>query len=360
MTPSISFISGPVVAEIVSRDRLKIRGIVEQAYRLHAAGHTIMPHSAFLRFSNTSRNRIIALPAYIRSGAHEAVGIKWIASFPDNLARGLNRASALIVLNDPSSGYPFAVLEGSIISAARTAASASLAADWLNSRIRDTRVLGIIGCGVISKTVIEFLCNDGWHIDTLQLYDNNRARAESFAQSLGPRFPEVRIIDSGQQVVRESTMVLLATTAMEPWLMQVADIRHNPIILHLSLRDLSPTLVTEAHNVVDDIDHCLQANTSLHLAAQATAGHAFISGTLVEVMDGVCRIGSGRPVIFSPFGLGVLDLAVAQFVFDEARAAQMATEIPEFFCSRGPVITAIGNDQICSLALDAGLANGPE
>lgn len=329
--PSISFISGPVVAGVISRDRIKIREIVEHAYRLHAAGHTIVPHSAFLRFSNTTHNRIIALPAYIRSGAYEAVGLKWIASFPDNLARGLNRASALIVLNDPSSGYPFAVLEGSIISASRTAASAALAADWLNNGKRDTRVLGIIGCGVISKTVIEFLCADGWHIDTLQLFDNNRVHALSFAQCFASRFPEVRIMDTGRQVVRESTMLLLATTATEPWLVQVEDIRHNPIILHLSLRDLSPILVTEAYNVVDDIDHCLQANTSLHLAAQASSSRAFISGTLVEVMDGVCRIGSGRPVIFSPFGLGVLDLAVAKFVFDEARAAQMVAEIPNFF-----------------------------
>ena len=134
MTPSISFLSRPVVAEIVSRDRLKILEIVDQAYRMHAAGHTNIPHSAFLRFSSTSPNRIIALPAHICCGAREAIGIKWIASFPDNLAWGLNRASALIVLNDPASGYPFAVLEGSVISAARTAASAALAASWAESR----------------------------------------------------------------------------------------------------------------------------------------------------------------------------------------------------------------------------------
>jgi 2,3-diaminopropionate biosynthesis protein SbnB len=331
MSPSISFVGGPAVARIISGARPTIRGIVEQAYRLHAAGHTILPHSAFLRFSNTSRNRIIALPACIRSSAHEAVGIKWVASFPDNVSRGLNRASALIVLNDPSSGYPYAVLEGSTISAARTAASAALAADWLNNRIRRTDVLGIVGCGVISKAVIDFLCADGWDIETLQLFDSDRGRAELFLQSLGTHFGDVRIMDTGQQVVRASTMLLLATTATEPWLAQSADIRHNPIILHLSLRDLSPALITAARNVVDDIDHCLQANTSLHLAEQATASRRFISGTLVEVMDGVCRIDRERPLIFSPFGLGVLDLAVAHFVFNEAGAAHLAIAIPEFF-----------------------------
>ena len=116
-------------------------------------------------------------------------------------------------------------------------------------------------------------------------------------------------MDTGRQVLRESTMLLLATTATEPWLLQVEDIRHNPIVLHLSLRDLSPDLVTYSYNVVDDIEHCLQANTSLHLASQASASRGFISGTLVEVMDGACRIGSGPANhFFSPFGLGVLGM----------------------------------------------------
>jgi 2,3-diaminopropionate biosynthesis protein SbnB len=328
--PSFSVISGPVISGIIARDRPKIREIVEHAYRLHAAGLASVPQSTFLRPPDMPSNRIIALPACIR-GTYEVAGIKWIASFPENLLRGQNRASAIIILNDLSSGYPFAVLEGSVISAARTAASAALAAGWLSSGTRETDVLGIIGCGVIADTVIEFLCADGWHIGTLELFDVSRIRAQAFAERHSGRFSRVMIADSAREVVKNSKLLVLATTATEPWLMDAGDFRHNPIVLHLSLRDISPGVIIESSNVVDDIDHCLRANTSLHLTECATGSRAFVSGTLVDIMNGVCEVPVDRCKIFSPFGLGVLDVAVAKYVYDEARAASATTNIADFF-----------------------------
>jgi ornithine cyclodeaminase/alanine dehydrogenase-like protein (mu-crystallin family) len=106
---------------------------VRDAYLAHRAGRTAVPHSAFLRLPGDEPNRIIALPAYLGSPVPVA-GCKWIASFPANVRHGRPRASAVIVLNDPETGVPTAILEGSLISAARTAASAALAAVRLSRR----------------------------------------------------------------------------------------------------------------------------------------------------------------------------------------------------------------------------------
>src|SRR2546427_11590829 len=86
----------------------------------------------------------------------------------------------MIELSRMETGYPFAILESSIISAARTAASAVLAADWLTGKTRRARSLGIVGTGFIARYVYDFLVDTGWEIDEVQLFDLSSAEAEKF------------------------------------------------------------------------------------------------------------------------------------------------------------------------------------
>src|SRR5262249_47548555 len=140
---------------------------------------SVNPDSYFLRFPDKPDCRIIALPAYLGDG-FEVAGLKWIASYPGNVQRGFPRASAVLVLNRYDTGYPFAILESSIISAARTAASATLAAYWLNGRSRHAHALGIVGTGLIARHVYEFLIGTGWAIEEVRLHDRVPLEAAKF------------------------------------------------------------------------------------------------------------------------------------------------------------------------------------
>ena len=123
----LSIINGRTVSDIIRARRGECVEIVRGAYLAHARGQSVNPDSYFLRFPDKPDCRIIALPAYLGDG-FDVAGLKWIASYPGNVQRGFPRASAVLVLNCYDTGYPFAILESSIISAARTAASAVLAA----------------------------------------------------------------------------------------------------------------------------------------------------------------------------------------------------------------------------------------
>jgi ornithine cyclodeaminase len=125
---SLRVISDDDVEKLLIGKNEKIIKLVRAAYIAHQKEKSALPHSVFLKFPSKPQNRIIGLPSYIDKTA----GIKWIASFPNNIKKGLDRASATIILNSLSTGRPYSILEGSIISAKRTAASAALAATILS------------------------------------------------------------------------------------------------------------------------------------------------------------------------------------------------------------------------------------
>jgi 2,3-diaminopropionate biosynthesis protein SbnB len=333
LTPfELSIINGKTVFDVIHAHRAECIDVVQNAYLAHASGHSVNPDSYFLRFPDKPDCRIIALPAYLGDGFAVA-GLKWIASYPGNVQRGFPRASAVLVLNSCDTGYPFAILESSIISAARTAASAALAAYWLNGKSRKAQTLGIVGTGFIARYVYDFLIDTGWTIKDVRLYDKSPLESEKF-ESTACR-PEhhrsVKVVAHVADALSESDLIVFTTVASTPHITDTWLFNHNPIVLHISLRDLAPEILLRSQNVVDDVEHVMKANTSPHLAAQLTGNRSFVTGTLAEIMQKKRSVDRSRPVIFSPFGLGVLDVAVGKWVYDQAIAADQDLRLSDFF-----------------------------
>ena len=330
--PPFAVISGAQVQAALRGRENQVMDLVETAYRVHGAGDSVNPPSYFLRFPDRPSSRIIALPASI-GGDVRVDGLKWISSFPGNVAGGIPRASAVLILNDHDTGYPFACLESSIISATRTAASAALAADRLTRHRPRPRQVGFIGVGLIARYIHTYLAGTGWSFDDLGVFDLAQASAAGFRDYLrhSGTAGSVTVYDSAERLIRASDLVVFATVAGEPHVHDRAWFDHNPLVLHVSLRDLAPEILLDAANIVDDVEHCLKANTSPHLVEQLTGNRGFLDGTLDDVMAGRVAIPPDRPVIFSPFGLGVLDLAVGKYVYDRTVSAGELNVIDGFF-----------------------------
>jgi 2,3-diaminopropionate biosynthesis protein SbnB len=330
--PSFAVIPGAQVQQALQGREKQIVELVEATYRLHGAGDSVNPPSYFLRFPDRPTARIIALPASI--GGHVRVdGLKWISSFPENVAAGIPRASAVLILNDHDTGYPFACLESSIISANRTAASAALAADRLSrGRPRPVRV-GFVGVGLIARYIHTFLAGTGWSFEEIGVYDLSAESAAGFRGHLEAAGTTGRITvhDTPEELIRSSDLVVFATVAGRPHVHEVSWFDHNPLVLHVSLRDLAPEVLIASTNIVDDVEHCLKADTSPHLVEQLTGSRDFLAGTLDDVLAGRVTVPADRPVVFSPFGLGVLDLAVGKYVYDDVARSGRLHVVDDFF-----------------------------
>jgi N-[(2S)-2-amino-2-carboxyethyl]-L-glutamate dehydrogenase len=325
-------VGGKTIHRLLHEDLEGCVRIVREAYLAHDAGDTVNPQSVFLRFPERPDARIIGLPAHLRR-PRPLSGIKWIASYPANIRSGTPRASAVLILNDGASGYPFACLEGAVISAARTAASAALAADVIRGGHRKLASLGVVGAGNISRYVLTFLCGLRWEIGTVHVHDIDPAAQIRFAEWLAAVSPDTKTTTApgAEAVLAASDMTLFATVSSAPYVRNPDALAHCPTVLHLSLRDLAPELVLSSSNVVDDPQHVLSAGTSLALAMERCGNQSFITCTLADLLLRRRELAANKPTIFSPFGLGMLDLSVGEWIYRRAADSRELMTAPDFF-----------------------------
>jgi len=308
------YVPANAIAEILGRHRSEIIDLVKSTYQAFYQGDAINPDTYSLKFPQKPNSRINALPAYVGQSV-DLAGLKWVGSFPDNVPNNRLRASAIIILNSFETGYPVGLMDGTLISAARTAASAALAARLLiPSRTCDC--IALIGAGVINRELTAYLLDDGWKFSELQVYDPNLESRQSFKQHFLDFNLPISDHDS-KDGIYSAKLISMATTALEPWYDE--ELLPNQTILHISLRDIHPRRLKDPiRNVVDDVEHALKANTSLHLLQKC-------QGTInnVENYSGIIQgeMSGDRPTVVSAFGMGILDVAVANFVM--TRAQQM-------------------------------------
>ena len=318
------------VHEVLSGSEQQTLDVVAAAYRLHDEGQSAVPHSVFLRFPGNKSDRIIGLPAYA-GGDKPVAGMKWISSVPGNVQRGQQRASAAILLNSLENGHPEALIEGSQISARRTAASAAVAARELTAGDPPTGVT-LIGTGVINLEVFRFVTEALPSIEEITVFDTDADRAASFAE----KCQEIKPVKANQaatidEALAAQKLISFATTAIEPHTGLDA-CQPGTVVLHLSLRDLYADAIVAARNIVDDADHVCREGTSLYLAEQQTGSRAFIDAPIGALLRGTAKLDRtpDELVVYSPFGLGVLDMALAAYVRTEAERRGLGATFENF------------------------------
>ena len=332
MSNDIYIINGNEIFEILKENEREVVAVIRSAYQTYSSGDSSLPHSTFLRFPNNEKDRIISLIGYL-GGEFNVAGMKWIASFPDNIAKGFERASAVLVLNSMGNGRPFALLESSIISANRTAASAALAARKL-WRKDDEPTIGLVGLGLINFEILKYINSLFPKIKEIFVYDLNYERAKQFVNLGEKNYPYLNyhITQSLETTLKNSNVLSFATTAGKPYVEDMGVCKEGTVVLNISLRDLSPSVILSANNIVDDIEHVNRAQTSIHLTSEKVGHLNFIDGTFVDLFnEAFVKKLKKNITIFSPFGLGVLDLALGHYVYKKGKENKIGRSISDFF-----------------------------
>lgn len=329
----ILYLSKQDIMELGGAQSAPYVAAVGRALELHAKGDYVQPLKPYLRVNGDKghiADRIIAMPAYV--GGDVAVsGLKWVGSKHDNpVKRNKERASALIILNDPESNYPIAVMEGSLISGMRTAAVTVIGARHLAKD--GFRSVSVIGCGVIAKMQITSLIEQFDAIHTVHLYDLNAETSRLLAEEIRRQFNhiEVRVEETAEQAVRQAEVLVTATVASSPhipfeWLAK------GTFVSNISIMDLHKDVFTQADKVVvDDWDQSNREKKIINLLVlEGKFSREQLHAELGEILIGnrPGRESDDEIIVLNPMGMAVEDISSAAEIYLQAISKGIGTRL---------------------------------
>ena len=308
----------------------KILSLVESSFRDHGRGRALLPAKVYLTLPGQIGD-FRAMPAYLASP--KRCGIKWVNVHTGNRKRHLPTVMALIVLNDPETGFPLAILDGTYITKMRTGAAGAVAAKYLARK--ESVVLGLVGCGVQAETQLLFL-SQIFRFKKIKFWGLTEKERGQFYQRVGqPHLPL-----EAKATIRETVLgadILVTTTPSRRPLVRREWVKAGSHINAIGAdakgkEELDVALLKEGKIVVDDWH---QASESGEINVPFAAGKITrkdIHGTLGEVVCGSKkgRTSSKETTIFDATGLAIQDIAVAWAVYQKGRGRGIGKKISFF------------------------------
>ncbi|RLI77038.1 alanine dehydrogenase [Archaeoglobales archaeon] len=297
---------------------------VEHAFEMHGRGLVQMPPKVYLTFD---KGDLRAMPAYLEGKA----GIKWVNSHPDNPKIGLPTVMALLIYNDPETGFPLAVMDAMHITNMRTGAAGGIAAKYLARR--DSEVFGFVGCGMQAYTQFIAL-STLFEIERVKVYDINEKSARKFVEFCERSGVEAKT--ESIEVVCDCDVLTTTTPSRKPVVKQdwvVEGVHINAIGADApGKQELDEKILLRAKIVVDDIEQALHSG-EINVAVgkgilKAENIHATIGEIIVGKKSG--RESEDEITIFDSTGLAIQDISTASVVYKRAVENGIGTIIKFF------------------------------
>ncbi len=292
---------------------------VEDAFRAWGEGKGSMPPKAYL---NVEKGDFRAMPAALPGAA----ALKWVNAHPQNRANNLPSVMAVLIYNDPDTGYPLAIMDATALTAFRTGAAAAIASKYLARK--DSKTLGIIGAGYQAYTQI-LAHSEFFKFEAVNVYDINPEISLGLAGQL-PQFP-VNVCSIERAAT--SDIVCTLTPSRKPivkreWIINGTHI--NAVGADAAgKQELEPQILKDATVVVDDIRQASGGGEINVPISQGIFKAEYIRGTLADIILGrkPGRAGNADITVFDSTGIAIEDIATAKLLFEKARQKGGYTEI---------------------------------
>lgn len=308
--------------ESIQRDWFKLTQVIEKAVASLEKGEFAQPIKPYLRYRDLS-NRIIAMPAFVGGDVNFA-GIKWIASFPKNIDRGVKRAHSVSILNEADSGVPKCIINTTLISGIRTAAVTGLVIRKFMQLRPDMQeiTVGMTGFGPIGQLHLEMVdALLGDRLKAFKIYDLRAIDAATIPTHLAHK---VSIAGTFEEAFADTDMFISATVSSQPYINIPP--KTGSLQLNVSLRDYESTYVNYVDRMlVDDWEEVCREKTDIEMMH---LDQGLQEADTLDLVDVFCKgklddLQQGEVVMFNPMGMAIFDIAIGAYYYEEAQESQV-------------------------------------
>lgn len=302
----------------------KLTDSIEDAVVCLSEGKSSQPIKPYLRFKDP-KNRIIAMPAYL-GNEFDIAGIKWIASFPDNIHKQKPRAHSVTILNSSDTGEPLSIINTSLVSVLRTVAVSRLMVKYYaKAREIENPKIGIIGFGPIGR----------YHLDmTYDFFKDSNAQfyiydIKDIDPELLKTYKNVTVVNSWAEAYDEADVFMTCTVSNDRYIDRKP--KENSLHLNVSLRDYQPETLKYFGNgiIVDKWEEICRENTDIEVMHNKYGLQQEEVKTIEDIVvkDRFKEIEKESPVIFNPMGMSVFDMAVANHFYEESVEKNIGSDL---------------------------------
>jgi len=317
---SIKIISQEEVAEIFKDNADGIFGIIEDSFRKNMNGEIIMPDKISQIFDEQTQNRINCMPATLIKD--KICGMKWVSVFPSNAAKGIQNVTGVMLISELATGFPVALIDGTLSTKMRTAAVGCVAAKYLAPSKVET--VGIIGAGEEARMHFTLLKHMFPTIKECRVSSLSTEIEQGFIDKFKDIVPDVKFFCCNNDsclCASGADIIVTAISGQSP-VLKAKDVTRGCLYIHVGGWEDEYGVALKADKIVCDEWEVVK-HRSQTLCRMYKEGLLYDSDIYANLSDLIAGTKKGREnddefIYFNSVGLSYIDINIANYIYQES------------------------------------------
>lgn len=325
----IKVISQEDVAQIFKGKADVIYGIIEDSFKKYLAGDIVMPDKISQIFDEQSQNRINCMPATLIN--EKICGMKWVSVFPSNAPKGIQNVTGVMLISELETGFPVAVIDGTLSTKMRTSAVGCVAAKYLAPSKVET--IGIIGAGEEARMHFTLLKHMFPTIKECRVSSLNTKIEQGFIDKFKDIVPDVHFVtcdNDSHKCASGADIIVTAISAQSP-VLKAKDITKGSLYIHVGGWEDEYGVAQKADKIVCDewevVKH--RSQTLCRMYKEGLLKDEDIYANLSELISDTKhgRDNDEEFIYFNSVGLSYIDINFANFIYEEAKKRGLGQDV---------------------------------